>query len=491
MNNISKVSVPALISEKELRKEYDRLRKENNMLKMIIDNTREAIIAVNEHDEIILYNTEAERIEDMHREDVLGKKEDDVYVQPFYFSDEVVKKVIRTGKPIIEQPYWYYLHDGRKTNMIFSVYPYFHEHKIAGAYIIFRNLKQISDFIAMTLEMQKKFHRDEKNSPAGTKFLLDDIIGGSSIAKLKKLSREVAHRSSSVLIVGETGTGKELFAQGIHNASLYANGPYVPINCAAIPETLLESLLFGTVKGAFTGSTESPGLFEQAKDGTIFLDEINSMSMHLQAKLLRVLQDKAVRRVGGNTEIPLNCRIISAANQSPVEAVEKGALRPDLFYRLATVTINIPPLRERCEDIPLLVMHFMRKYNHEFGLFLDNIDKDLLRSFCNYHWPGNVRELENFVEGAMNFVSRDEKTLKLKHLPEYYQDRLALADYRNTISAPKVLPKGTLQNFLTDTERQVIESILEHNQGNISKTAKQLGISRQNLYYKLQTLGLR
>jgi arginine utilization regulatory protein len=348
-------------------------------------------------------------------------------------------------------------------------------------------MKQIGDFIALTFEMQKKFIKEENNHQIGARFLLDDIIGISH--KMKKVAteaRKIASRNSPVLIVGETGTGKELFAQGIHNASLHSKGPFIPVNCAAIPDTLLESLLFGTVKGAFTGAADTSGLFEQAENGTIFLDEINSMSFSLQAKLLRVLQDKSVRRLGSSVQIPLNCRIISATNKDPIQAVDEHIIRSDLYFRLATVTLNVPPLRERKEDIKVLVMHFIKKCNIEFGLFIRDISDELLNLFEQYNWPGNVRELENFIEGAMNFVQNKDITLKLHHLPEYFGERVfQKPDFQGT-----EIIKGTLQNALLETEIKMIEGVLLRNKGNITKAAQELGISRQNLHYKLKMLAI-
>lgn len=480
----------------KLQKENEKLNKENELLKTVIDGIHEAVYIVNQNDEIILYNTESEKMEGLDRKDLLGKKEEDVFAQPYYFSEEVTKKILKTGKPLINQPYWYNLNDGRKTNMIFSAYPFYYQGQITAVYVIFRNMNQLSDFIAITLEMQKKFRKEELSRHDGAMYLLDDII--SSNSKMKRLTaeaRKIARRNSPVLIVGETGTGKELFAQGIHNASLYAEGPFIPINCAAIPDTLLESLLFGTVKGAFTGAADLPGLFEQAEEGTIFLDEINSMSLSLQAKLLRVLQEKSVRRLGSKDQIPLHCRVISATNMDPTEAVKEQSMRSDLYFRLATITLNIPPLRERKEDIEVLARHFIRKYNHQFGLFVNDISEEVISFFEEYDWPGNVRELENFIEGAMNFIHSKDKQLQLHHIPEYFEERLFLLKkdpQRNTDYQyqRKAIHKGTLQDALLETEKDIIESTLMRNKGNISRSAKVLGISRQNLHYKLKALGI-
>ncbi len=399
----------------------------------------------------------------------------------------MTKKVFNTCKPILEQPYWYYLTNGRKTNMIYSAIPFFFNGEVTHVFIIFRNMNQMSDFISSTMEIQKKFTKETNYHQKDAFYLLDDIIGKSrQIKKIVREARQIAPRQSPILIYGKTGTGKELFAQGIHNASLFAKGPFIDVNCAAIPETLLESMLFGTVKGAFTGATDVPGLFEQAEDGTIFLDEINSMPLTLQAKLLRVLQEKKIRRLGGSAPIGVNCRVISATNTDPTQAMQEQTIRSDLYFRLATITINIPPLVERTEDIKVLTMHFIEKFNLEFGLFIHNLSDELLNAFEEYDWPGNVRELENFVESAMNFVQREDTILELDHLPEYFRERLENKKACTQLSSLS----GSLQDIMAETERNLIRQRLDKNMNNITKTARDLGISRQNLYYKMKTLGI-
>ncbi|MCR6544533.1 sigma-54 interaction domain-containing protein [Dehalobacterium formicoaceticum] len=474
-------------SKAEIADQPDMLEEENLLFRKIIDSIHEAVYVVHKDGKITLYNRESERMENLDRKEVLGKTEKEAFFQPYYFADEVTKKVFNTGKPILEQPYWYYLTNGRKTNMIYSAFPFFYRGEVTSVYVIFRNMNQMSDFIANTMELQKKFTKETNYYRKDALYLLDDIVGKSvQMKKIVREARQIAPRQSPVLIFGKTGTGKELFAQGIHNASLFAKGPFIGINCAAIPETLLESMLFGTVKGAFTGATDVPGLFEQAEDGTIFLDEINSMPLSLQAKLLRVLQEKKVRRLGGSVPIPVNCRVISATNVDPTQAVQEQTIRSDLYFRLATITINIPPLVERQEDIKVLTMHFIEKFNLEFDLFVHDLSNELLYAFEKYAWPGNVRELENFVESAMNFIQREDTILELDHLPEYFRERLE----SNKDCAHPATHTGTLQSILAETEKNLIKQYLAQNRNNITKTAQDLGISRQNLYYKIKTLGL-
>lgn len=472
---------------KRLEEENEALGRENQLLKTILDKVHESVLAVNERDEFILYNREAEKLEGFNREDILGKKEDEVYPQPFYFSDEVTKMILKTGIPVTEQPYWFRSKDGRKTNMIFSAYPFFDQGKIAAVFVIFRNMNQMGDFIATTLNIHKQFFDQDQKLSLENGYHLEDIISvNQKIQEIIAEARKIAVHNSHVLIVGETGTGKELFAHGIHNAALHSGEPFIPINCAAIPDTLLESLLFGTVKGAFSGATDMPGLFEQAADGTVYLDEINSMSLPLQSKLLRVLQEKTVRRLGSEKQTALNCRIISSSNTDPLEAIENQTFRPDLYFRLATVTINIPPLRERKEDIGILAIHFIQHYNQEFGLLINQISDDLLQQFYQYDWPGNIRELKNFIENGMNFVQAEDKVLNISHLSESFQERLGQSDHLP--EAP--VHQGTLKSTLLETEKNLIKTSLVQHQGNITKTALSLGISRQYLHQKIRTYHL-
>jgi len=224
---------------------------------------------------------------------------------------------------------------------------------------------------------------------------------------------------SSIMLHGKTGTGKELFAQSIHSHSHRRENQYIAINCAAIPEHLLESNLFGTARGAFTGAIDRPGLFEQAGGGTLFLDEIDSMPIGLQAKLLRALQEKKIRRLGSLKEIDIDIKIISSVSTAPYESINKGTLRNDLFYRLGVVLIRLPSLRERPEDLMELTWHFIHKNNRQLGTYVKKISNRVIDFFKNYGWPGNIRELEHIIEGAMNIVGR-ETTLKSEHLPPHF-----------------------------------------------------------------------
>ncbi|ATW23424.1 sigma-54 interaction domain-containing protein [Candidatus Formimonas warabiya] len=463
------------------------LERENRWLKTVLDAINEGVQLTNVEGVTVFYNHACEKFEGLSREEVIGKRITDVYDVTEESSTQL--NVLRTGKPVIEQYHQYHTFDGKKVDVIASTYPYFDGDKIVGVYSVNRDVTKMKEFLFRTIEMQKRLNSGQgKKKRNGTSFTFEDIIGISdTIKQVISSAKKIARNNSAVLIYGETGTGKELFAQSIHNGSVFADGPFIPINCAAIPETLLESLLFGTVKGAFTGSVEAPGLFEQAENGTLFLDEIDSMTPHLQAKLLRVIQEKSVRRIGDNIQRIVNCRIVSATNKDPLEAVKDGLIRQDLYYRLGAVTLPIAPLRERAEDIILLADYFLKKYNKQFGTSVDKINDQLMNIFLTHPWPGNVRELENVMESALNMVDTQEVLLGVEHLPLYLRKRFA-----GQAHSYQALTKsgGTLNEILSEVEKKVIEDTLKRNGGNISQTAQDLGIFRQALQYRIKRFNI-
>lgn len=293
------------------------------------------------------------------------------------------------------------------------------------------------------------------------------------------------------MLFGETGTGKELFAQSIHEESKRSNGPFLAINCAAIPENLLEGILFGTVKGAFTGAINREGLFEQANGGTLFLDEINSMPLALQSKILRVLEEKKVRRVGGNEEILINPRIISSSNVLPMTAIEQGQIRADLFYRLAVVYLFIPPLRDRIDDLVLLTNYFIQQLNRPLEKNITGLHPEVISAFKRYSWPGNIRQLKHTIECAMNIIPTHEIIISQSHIPSYlgiFNTEKIEVELKtdNTISPP-----STILHKIKDQEKDIIIAALMKSKGNVAKAAEDLGLSRQLLQYRLKRLGLK
>src|SRR6266403_5866811 len=294
---------------------------------------------------------------------------------------------------------------------------------------------------------------------AATRNSLENIIGGSpAIEKLKQTIRTVASTQSTVLIYGESGTGKELVARALHVCSPRAAEPFVSVNCGAFPETLLESELFGYLKGAFTGANQNRrGLFEVADQGTIFLDEISEMTMSMQVKLLRVLQERTVRPVGGTSEIPIDVRVIAATNRDLDRQVAENTFREDLYYRLSVIPVSVPPLRERREDVPLLGNHFLKKYAPAAGKSILRVNGDSLGALCGYDWPGNVRQLENTIERAVALETEEELRIELP--AERPKARAAAAGaglpgIGGSISTGGILPDGVdMEKYVADIER--------------------------------------
>ena len=328
----------------------------------------------------------------------------------------------------------------------------------------------------------------KKHSSAS--FTMEDII---AVDEKMKNARDyipvVAACDLPVMIYGETGTGKEVFAQSIHNASERRDKPFIAQNCAALPDTLLESILFGTSKGAFTGAMENKGLFELADGGTLFLDEINSMPLFLQSKLLRVLQDGSFRSLGGSETKRTNVKIIAATNVEPLEAIEKGQLRRDIYYRLSMMSIRIPPLRERKADIGHFVKFYVNKHNGTFHKQVQYVSKDLLKKLEEYDWPGNVRELEHVIVYGMSMVDETSALLQYKDI----KGKLLLekqADRKKTPESLEEVPKlcSSLREAVAAYEEKLIWQALEAAHGNISEAARILDVPRQTLQRKASQL---
>jgi len=322
----------------------------------------------------------------------------------------------------------------------------------------------------------------------------DRIIGENlTFVDAINSARMASSTPSPVMLFGETGTGKELFARAIHNHSSRSTKKYTPVNCAAIPENLLEGILFGTSKGAFTGSVNKAGLFERTSGGTIFLDEINSMPVGLQSKILRSIQESRVRRVGALKEIKTDLKIISSVNNDPQISISDGTLRSDLFYRLGVVFIHIVPLRERMEDLELLINHFIEKHNILLGKKVKRISKEVMELLKIYNWPGNVRELEHVIEGAMNVVGTDE-IIRIKHLQTHFSNwSVKPKSEKSARRHREIFSDDRHTNLIktkSDHEENIIRTAFLGNKGNVTKTAKSLGISRQLLYYKIKKFNI-
>ena len=329
---------------------------------------------------------------------------------------------------------------------------------------------------------------------AASRNSLDNIIGVSAVMdKLKQTIRTVASTSSTILIHGESGTGKELVARAVHTCSPRAAEPFVSVNCGAFPETLLESELFGYVKGAFTGANQNKrGLFEVADGGTIFLDEISEMSLTMQVKLLRVLQERTVRPVGGTAEIAVDVRVITATNRDLDKQVTENTFREDLYYRLNVIPIHVPPLRERREDVPLLVNHFLKKYAPAAGKSIVRVQQSSLDALCGYDWPGNVRQLENTVERAVALESGEELHVELPVERQKARAAAAGIGVNGSVSASGgVLPDGVdMEHYVADIEKQLLQAALAQSHGVQTKAADVLRISYRSFRHLMKKYDL-
>jgi two-component system NtrC family response regulator len=344
------------------------------------------------------------------------------------------------------------------------------------------NRDELRITLEKALRMRRLEHENvELRAEIKGRYRFEEIVGTSEkVREVLETAGRVASSDASVLITGESGTGKELLARGIHYSSPRANGPFVAVNCAAIPETLIESELFGHVKGAFTGAIrDKEGKFELADGGTLFLDEIGELRVDLQSKILRALQEKTVDRVGGSRPVPVDARVIAATNRDIERAVKDGKFREDIYYRLSVITLHMPPLRERKEDIPILAEHFLKKYNKSEPVTLS---PDTLEALKAYGWPGNVRELENVIQRAS--VLRRGNEITRAELP----DKLTKEE-RGVEDIILNLPEEGIS--LEELEKSLIIKALEKHKGNQTRAAEYLGITRPTLIYRMEKYGLK
>ena len=459
----------------------------HEVLMHAINQVSESVIICDADNRIWLLNDAAVKMDSIVTQDVVGENIANVY-RPQDGKELLVPQVIADRRPLLNVRQYYSTRYGKNVDIVASSFPVIQDRQVLGGFSIMEDWSAIDSLHKQIIDLQQKLverseGRQKTKSALSAKYTFADIIYISkAVSSVVAQCRQVAKTDSSVMIYGETGTGKELFAQSIHNASPRSDGPFLAINCAAIPENLLESLLFGTEKGAYTGAERRAGLFEQADGGTLLLDEINSMNINLQSKLLRVLQDGVIRRVGGMNEIQVDVRVLSNINMPPYEAIEKGRLRRDLFYRLGVVNINVPPLRERREDIPLLAKHFILQCNQKLVRAVRDIDEQTLARFTAYDWPGNVRELQHAIEHAMNILPDGAAVITPEYLPAHIT-----AHPGNAFRTSRPVPEGgSLSGTMQEMERRAICKVLRENGGNISESARVLQMSRQRLQYRIK-----
>lgn len=442
---------------------------------------------------IVYYNHAAKELDEIDVDKAIGRHILEVYPS-LSFETSTLLQVIRTCKPMynVEQNFTNY--KGDKISTVNTSLPIMYNNKVVAAVEISKNITAVKELSEKIVKLQSELY-SEGNASTNTNseiknknsahYTFLDVIGHSrEMQKIKALGLRASESDSPVLISGATGTGKELLVQSIHNSSKRKNQAFIAQNCAALPNNLLESILFGTVKGSFTGAENRAGLFELAHGGTLFLDEVNSMPLELQAKLLRVIQDGRLRRVGASTTIDIDVRIISAINVPLDKVLDLGQLRNDLFYRLSVISFEIPSLKERVQDIPLLVEFFIKKYNEKCNKFFSNISNEVLKIFLDYHWPGNVRELEHTIESVISLY--DGEVIREEHLP--FQFKYIQNNKKDiTIDSNNIQPLDvSLQNY----EKEIISSALERVDNNVSKAAKLLNIPRQTLQYKIKKLNI-
>ncbi len=404
-------------------------------------------------------------------DEIIGRHLFDIFPSSNEENSETYS-VVKTGRPVIGYEENGITYKGDHVKGYSSVFPLYHRKKLIGAALALKFIGE--EYPKEYINVQDFASRRSKGAE---NYTLDDIITQDpQMKKLKKKILKVRDMDSAVLIEGATGTGKELVAQSLHYASRRAAMPFVSLNCSAIPENLLESTLFGTEKGSYTGAVTRKGLFELADRGTLFLDEINSLDIALQAKLLKAIEEKSVMHLGGHQPIHVNVRIIAAINEDPFAAIKAGRLRSDLFYRLNVIAFKLPPLKDRQGDIDHLTEFYINAFSEEFHRNIRGLDETVLQIFHQHDWPGNVRELRNMLEGA--FAMAEGAYITLEDLPSYLslsKDSCPNASYQEQLAAfERQLLADTLASCRTKTE-----------------AAEKLGMTKQALNYKLTSLGLK
>lgn len=453
------------------------------VLSAILKSIDEGIHVVNTDGETIFYNEVAAKHDGMAVNEVLGKQLLEVFPSLTEESSTLLK-VMKSRKPIYNQAQCYLNFHGKRIDTINTTLPIFLENNIIGAVEIAKDVSRVKILAESLLEIHKSINsKKEKKAINRVNYTLEDIITmNNDFIRLIAEAKKFAKSDSPIIVYGESGTGKELFVQGIHHESYRSDGPFIVQNCAAIPETLLESILFGTSKGSYTGAVERKGLFELADGGTLFLDELHAMPIELQAKLLRVLEDGMIRRVGGADLLHVNVRVIAAMNEHPSLALKNGNLRSDLYYRLNVFTLSLLPLRERKEDIKLLADYFITFYNEIEKKNIKGIEKKLENFFMEYPWPGNVRELKHTIEYMINICEKsllncEDLPIMLKHFSIPQNKRLQNCGH-----------SLSLRRNIEKMEKELIVEALNLTNGNIKQAAGLLELPRQTLQYKIKKI---
>ena len=462
-----------------------------------IYNYIDGIMVTDERGYVEFYKNYRPNLNNLKESDVLHRHVTDVYPSLTEETSSIMR-VLKSGKSISNEFQTLDSYKGQSINAINTTFPIKENGRIVGAV-------DVSRYLDTPYRREDIVLSARDNSYHGSLYTLEDIITCSrSMEIIKERIPMIADTDSSVLIYGETGTGKEMVAQAIHTSSKRRNKKFISQNCAAIPPNLLESMLFGTVKGSYTGAENKPGLFEAANGGTLFLDEINSMEVGIQSKLLKAIEEKQITRLGGYEPVKIDVKIISAFNEEPFKCVEEGRIRSDLFYRLSVVQLNIPPLRERKDDLLYLANYFIGAYNRSMGREIIGLSQEAEAIFRNYDWPGNIRELKNVIEGAFNIASSN--CIQAEELPAYLtrRERLFPAEAMSEgifagggtaltggfgAGADGSRPKP-LDEAVEEYEKSLITAAVE-TAPSLVEAARLLGITKQNLNYKMKKFKIK
>lgn len=439
-------------------------RRANVPLNAILDSVGDGVFTVDAQWRITSFNRAAERITGIQRSDALGRPCCEVLRASICESACALRQTLATGRPIVNKVVYILDAQGNRVPISISTAVFKDARgKVIGGVETFRDLTQVE-------ELRKQFE---------ARWSFADIVGRSpAMQELFAVLPQIAESGSTILIEGASGTGKELFARAIHNLSARSRGPFVAVNCGALPDTLLESELFGYKAGAFTDARkDKPGRFALAEGGTLFLDEIGDISPAMQARLLRVLQERVIEPLGAVKPEAVDVRVIAATNRDLAKLVSKGAFREDLFYRVNVIRLALPNLRDRREDIPLLIEHFIAKFNRQQDRDVAGVSDEVLARLMEYDYPGNIRELENIIEQA--FVLCRGGLIELEHLPPHLRGRSACEGLFATAGIT-----------LSDAERMLIWDALRRNRGNRKAAARQLGIHPSTLFRKAKALGI-
>jgi len=429
---------------------------------IILDSIADGVFTVDRNWNITSFNRAAEEITGISREEALGQQCCDVFRASICETGCALRETFKTGKQVVNRQVYIINAEGETVPITISTSPLKDKKgNFIGGVETFRDLSTIE-------ELRKQLSRN---------YSFQDIISKNRrILEIFDILPGIAESDSTVLIEGESGVGKELFARAIHNLSRRSKKPIVTINCGALPDTLLESELFGYKAGAFTDARkDKPGRFALAEGGTIFLDEIGDISPALQVRLLRVLQERIYEPLGSVASLKADIRIITATNKSLEELIKEGKFREDLYYRVNVIKLKLPPLRERKEDIPLLAYHFISRFNHLKRKNVSEISPDVMALFMSYDFPGNIRELENIIEHA--FVLNRTGVIEIRDLPESIQ--------------PRTDAKPPEANSIDDIEKHFITEVLRKNSWNRSRTASELNMHKTTLWRKMKKLGIK